>query len=114
MKNVRLTATAGVIFLAWGMASPRAHDSYETEERETMSYRAFQECKKNMDKDFQELTSVRRIERECGLSMTGVSRLFQRYAHESPFQYLERLKENQAAGMLRQNNESGRGKQSSS
>jgi hypothetical protein len=115
MKNLRLTAVVALIVTVWGAALPRSDGSAsDSQDTDTTTFRSYQECRKSIDINFQALSSPRQIEMVSGLSIAGMNRLFQRYAHESTFQYLESLKVNQAPKHLRQGNESGTGKQTTS
>ncbi|HUD84690.1 MAG TPA: AraC family transcriptional regulator [Candidatus Saccharimonadales bacterium] len=69
---------------------------------QTFSFAVYQRCRQDIDNNFQRLTSLRQIAMECHLSVTGVSRAFQRYGHQNPYQYLLCVKKNQAARLLRQ------------
>jgi AraC-like DNA-binding protein len=122
MKNLRLTVVIAVIFTVLGVVLPRdANSSSDAEDfggpltyKERMSISAYKECWKIIKENFPRLTSRRRIEMVCGLSYARINRLFENYVNESPLQYVEQLKADQTAELLRQRNESGRGKQTSS
>jgi AraC-like DNA-binding protein len=69
---------------------------------ETLSFTTYQHCRQHIEKDFQRLKTLRQIAQECHLNAAYLCRLFQRYDHQSPYQYLLRLKMNQAAELLNQ------------
>lgn len=67
---------------------------------ETLSFTTYQQCHHHIEKNFQRLKSLRQISQECHVNAAYLCRLFQRYHHQSPYQYLLRLKMNQAAELL--------------
>jgi AraC-like DNA-binding protein len=68
----------------------------------TLSFTTYQQCRQHIEKNFQRLKTLRQIARECHLNAAYLCRLFQRYDQQSPYQYLLRLKMNQAAELLHQ------------
>jgi AraC-like DNA-binding protein len=69
---------------------------------EALSFTTYRQCRQHIEKNFQRLKTLRQVAQECHLNAAYLCRLFQRYDHQSPFQYLLRLKLNQAAEMLNQ------------
>ncbi len=69
---------------------------------ETLSFLSYQRCRHQMEMHFRRLRTLREIAQECNLNEAYLCRLFQRYGHQSPYQYLLRLKMNQAAELLLQ------------
>lgn len=66
-----------------------------------LSFATFQACQEHIQKHFLELKTLGQIARQCHLHRVYLCRLFQRHHHQSPYQYLLRLKMNHAAELLR-------------
>jgi hypothetical protein len=122
MKNLKLTLVIAMIFAIVGLALPRSDISSSDAEdfggpltySERMSMEAYIACRKTIREHVQRLASPRQIAMECGLGIGRINSLFEQYANESPLQYVERLKADHTAEMLRQRNELRRGKQTKS
>jgi AraC-like DNA-binding protein/quercetin dioxygenase-like cupin family protein len=67
-----------------------------------LSFATFQTCQAYIQAHFLELKTLAEIARKCHLHRVYLCRLFQRYNHQSPYQYLMRLKMNHAAERLRE------------
>jgi AraC-like DNA-binding protein/quercetin dioxygenase-like cupin family protein len=65
-----------------------------------LSFATFQTCQQYIQTHFLELRTLEQIARECHLHRVYLCRLFHRYNHQSPYQYLMRLKMNRAAELL--------------
>jgi AraC-like DNA-binding protein len=61
---------------------------------------SFQACKKAIDSNFTTLKDLADIARQVHLSPAYVCRLFRKFGHQSPFQYLILKKLNHAASLL--------------
>jgi AraC-like DNA-binding protein/quercetin dioxygenase-like cupin family protein len=72
------------------------------ESAETLSLLSYQNCRKHIEEHFQRLKSLEQLAGECHLDAAYLCRLFQRYDHQSPYQFLMRLKMNLAAEWLEQ------------
>ena len=68
----------------------------------TLSFTTYQQARLHIEKKFQRLKTLREIAEECHVDATYLCRLFQRYDHQSPYQFLMRLKMNLAAEWLQQ------------
>ena len=66
-----------------------------------LSFATFQSCQAYIQTHFLELKTLEQIARRCHRHQVYLCRLFQRYNHQSPYQYLMRLKINHAAELLR-------------
>jgi len=66
-----------------------------------LSHTTFQACQEHIQRHFLALKTLEQIARECHVHRVYLCRLFQRYHHQSPYQYLLRLKMNFAAEQLR-------------
>jgi AraC-like DNA-binding protein len=66
------------------------------------SFTTYQHCRQYLEEDFQRLKTLRQIAQECHVDAAYLCRLFQRYNHQSPYQFLMRLKMNLAAEWLQQ------------
>jgi len=64
---------------------------------ETLSFTTYQQCRQHIQGHFRTLKTLRQVAQECHVDGAYLCRLFQRYDHQSPYQYLLRLKMNLAA-----------------
>ena len=69
---------------------------------ETHSFTTYQQCRQHIEKNSARLKTLRQIAEECHVDAAYLCRLFQRYNHQSPYQFLMRLKMNHAAEWLQQ------------
>jgi len=69
---------------------------------ESLSFTTYQHCRQYIEEDFQRLKTLGQIALECHVDAAYLCRLFQRYHHQSPYQFLMRLKMNLAAEWLQQ------------
>ncbi len=67
---------------------------------ETVAFSTYLECRRHIEQHFQHLRTLEQIAAECHVNDAYLCRLFRRYDHRSPYQYLLRLKMNFAAGRL--------------
>jgi AraC-like DNA-binding protein len=70
--------------------------------RETLAFTTYQQCRQHMQQHFRRLKTLQQIAAECRLNHSYLCRLFRRYDHQTPYQYLLRLKMNLAAERLQQ------------
>lgn len=70
------------------------------EGQETRAFSTYQHCRQHLQKNFLRLKTLDQLARECHADGAYLCRLFQRYDHQSPYQYLLRLKMNAAAELL--------------
>jgi AraC-like DNA-binding protein len=70
------------------------------EARETLGFATYQRCRQHIHQHFRRLKTLKQIGAECHLNHSYLCRLFRRYDHQSPYQYLLRLKMNLAAELL--------------
>lgn len=66
----------------------------------TVSFEAFQRCRQWIDRNYRQAESLEQIAIECRVDESYMCRLFKRYAHQSPWQYVLRLKMRDAAQRL--------------
>ncbi len=69
---------------------------------ETRAFTTYQECRQLILNNFVRLRTLSETARECRADAAYLCRLFRRYDHQSPYQYLLRLKMNLAAEILQQ------------
>jgi AraC-like DNA-binding protein/quercetin dioxygenase-like cupin family protein len=69
---------------------------------ETHAFATYQHCRQHLEQHCLRLRTLEQIARECHVNNAYLCRLFRRYDHQSPYQYLLRLKMNHAAGRLKQ------------
>ncbi len=66
----------------------------------TTSYTTCTRCKDIIDSSYLSLQTLQDIADACGIDGAYLCRLFKRYEHQSPYQYLLRLRMNHAADLL--------------
>ena len=64
------------------------------------SFATYERLRRHMEEHYRRLRSVEDVASECGVTQVHVSRLFQRFAHVGAYQFLVRLKMNDAAELL--------------
>ena len=69
---------------------------------EALSFTTYQQCRRHIETHFHRLKTLRQIAQECHVDAAYLCRLFQRHDHQSPYQFLMRLKMNLAAEWLQQ------------
>ncbi len=72
------------------------------EAAQTPAFATYERCRRHIQADFTRLTSLAQIARECHVDAAYLCRLFRRYDHQTPYQFLMRLKMNLAAERLQQ------------
>ncbi len=70
------------------------------EGRATRAFGTYQQCRQHVQQHFLRLKTLGQLARECHADGAYLCRLFRRYDHQSPYQYLLRLKLNAAAEHL--------------
>ena len=71
---------------------------------ESQAFTTYQNCRRHIEQHFARLRTVEEAVQECHVNAAYVCRLFNRFDHQSPYQYLLRLKMNRAAEQLHQSN----------
>jgi AraC-like DNA-binding protein len=69
---------------------------------ETLAFTTYQQCRHHLERHFHRLRTLQQLTGECHVNGAYLCRLFRRYDHQSPYQYLLRLKMNLAAELLQQ------------
>ena len=69
---------------------------------ESRAFASYQHCRVHIELHFVRLHTLEQLAAECGLNSAYLCRLFTRFDHQSPYQYLLRLKMNHAAMLLQQ------------
>jgi AraC-like DNA-binding protein len=67
---------------------------------ESLAFTAYLKCRSTIERDFLRLKSLEQIATVCGMDGAYICRLFRRFSHQSPYQYLLHLKINCAAAEL--------------
>jgi AraC-like DNA-binding protein len=67
---------------------------------ESLAFATYRHCRQHVELKFLELHTLEQIAAECHADKAYLCRLFRRYDHQSPYQYLLRLKMNHAAERL--------------
>ena len=70
--------------------------------QETLAFATYQRCRQHIQQHFRRLKTLQQIGAECRLNPAYLCRLFRRFDHQTPYQYLLRLKMNLAAELLQQ------------
>lgn len=100
LKGTRYSAPAGEKLLEC-LVLKVAESRAPVEGRETLAFATYQRGRQHIQQHFRQLKTLRQIGVECHLNHSYLCRLFRRYDHQSPYQYLLRLKMNLAAELLR-------------
>jgi AraC-like DNA-binding protein len=69
---------------------------------ETLAFATYQQCRQHIEQRFLNLQTLEQIAKECHVNKAYLCRLFRRFDHQSPYQYLLHLKMNFAAERLQQ------------
>jgi len=69
---------------------------------DSLAFSTYQNCREHIRTHHRRLRTLAQIARDCHLNAAYICRLFRRYDHQSPYQFLMRLKMNDAAGQLTQ------------
>jgi len=69
---------------------------------DTLALVTYQKCRQYIERHAARLQTLEQIATECNVNNAYLCRLFRRYDHQSPYQYLLRLKMNLAAELLQQ------------
>jgi AraC-like DNA-binding protein len=67
---------------------------------DTIAFETFQRCQRWIDAHYRRVESLEQIARECGVAAGYMCRLFKRFAHQSPWQYVLRLRMRDAIDRL--------------
>jgi AraC-like DNA-binding protein len=67
---------------------------------DTLAFETYQQCRQYIEKFCLRLRTLEQIAADCHVNDAYLCRLFRRYDHQSPYQYLLRLKMNHAAERL--------------
>jgi AraC-like DNA-binding protein len=70
----------------------------------SLAFATYKNCRQHVEQKFIDLQTLEQIATECHADKAYLCRLFRRYDHQSPYQYLLRLKMNHAAERLQQSN----------
>jgi hypothetical protein len=79
-----------------------AHATYNGLGAPPHSFMSYQQCRQHIDQNFQRLETLQQIALECHSDAAYLRHVFERYAHQTPDQYLRHLKMNHAAELRRQ------------
>lgn len=66
-----------------------------------VSFKDYNLCRQHIVLNFQRLKTAKQIALECHMDVDYMRRNFQRYAHQSPEQYLQRVKTMRASALSR-------------
>ena len=66
----------------------------------TRAFATYERCREHIETGYRELRTVEEVAAACHVEQAYLCRLFRRFGHSSPYQYLLRLKMNRAADLL--------------
>jgi AraC-like DNA-binding protein len=67
---------------------------------ETRAFATFARCRHHIESQFATIRTVEEVAAACHVEQAYLCRLFRRFGHDSPYQFLVRLKMNRAADLL--------------
>jgi AraC-like DNA-binding protein len=76
------------------------HKAVNLEEYTSQSYTTYERCLSFIEQNYLQISSVSDLARECHVSTGYMSRIFKKYAEESPSEMLMRMKLNRAGELL--------------
>ncbi|MBC8096407.1 MAG: helix-turn-helix transcriptional regulator [Akkermansiaceae bacterium] len=82
------------------LALKTAELSAPSEGVESPAFVTYQKCRQHIQENFERLRTLDQIARECHVNGAYLCRLFRRFGHQSPYQFLMRQKMNLAAERL--------------
>ncbi len=82
------------------LALKTAELSAPSEGVESPAFLTYQKCRQHIQEYFEQLRTLDQIARECHVNGAYLCRLFRRFDHQSPYQFLMRLKMNRATERL--------------
>jgi len=82
----------------------RAREDLRTEAHNSRAEQKYDECRRYLTDNYLRIRSLSDAAHACGLSAVHLSRLFRRFASESPHVFLSRMKMNHAAELIARNN----------
>ena len=101
LKDTRYSADICVKLLEY-LALKIAESLAPLEGVESQAFATYQHCRLHLQEHFRRLRTLGQIAQECHVDAAYLCRLFRRFDHQSPYQYLLRLRMNQAAEQLHQ------------
>ncbi len=100
LKSTRLTSQICATLLEYLVL--KISESLSTwEAAQSPAYATYERCRQYIEANCTRLTGLPQIARQCHVVPAYLCRLFRRYDHQTPYQYLMRLKMNVAAERLR-------------
>ena len=70
----------------------------------TAAIATYQRCRQFIEENYLRVHSLAEVAAACHVDSTYLCRLFKRFRRQTPFQYLQNLKMNRAAGLLQSGN----------
>ncbi len=99
MKSTRLTSEVCAALLEY-LVLKIAESLSTWEAAQTPAFATYERCRQHIQANFARLTDLRQIARQCHVAPAYLCRLFRRYDHQTPYQFLLRLRMNLAAQRL--------------
>jgi len=82
----------------------RIKEDIHADIRQTRARESYEFCRRYINTNYPSLNGIREVAQACGVSPAYLSRLFQRFAPESPLRYLTRMKMQHAAELVLRGN----------
>jgi AraC-like DNA-binding protein len=99
LKPTRHTNRASAVLLEYLLL--KICESLSTWEAvQTPAFATYERCRQHIQANFAHLTSLAQVARQCHVDAAYLCRLFRRYDHQTPYQFLLRLRMNLAAERL--------------
>jgi AraC-like DNA-binding protein len=99
LKSTRLTPQACAALLEY-LVLKIAESRSTWQAAQSPAFATYERCRQQIEAHSARLTGLAEIARKCHVTPAYLCRLFRRYDHQSPYQFLLRLKMNLAAGAL--------------
>ena len=99
LRSTRFTAQVCATLLEY-LVLKIAESLSTWEASQTPAFATYQRCRQYIQANFAGSTNLDKIARECHVTPAYLCRLFRRYDHQTPYQFLMRLKMNLAAERL--------------
>jgi AraC-like DNA-binding protein len=99
LKSTRLTSRVCATLLEY-LVLKMAESLSTWEAAQTPAYATYERCHRHIQANYARLTGLPQIARQCHVTPAYLCRLFRRYDHQTPYQFLMRLKMNLAAERL--------------
>ncbi|MEI8234885.1 MAG: AraC family transcriptional regulator [Verrucomicrobiota bacterium] len=98
--HLRQPARANISRMLAPLIMERVREDLRAGPRCSLAQQSYEKCRQYLADHYLEIQSLSEASRACGVSAVYLSRLFRRFATESPNGFLERMKMNHAAELI--------------